>query len=31
MFAKEWGYYQYIVMPFRLKNAPVIFSKVVIA
>ena len=24
-FATEWGSYQYIVMPFELKNAPTIF------
>jgi hypothetical protein len=29
-FAIEWGSYQYIVMPFRLKNAPTIFSRVVV-
>jgi hypothetical protein len=29
-FATEWGSYQYIVMPFRLKNAPTIFSRVVV-
>jgi hypothetical protein len=29
-FATEWGSYQYIVMSFGLKNAPAIFSKVVI-
>jgi hypothetical protein len=29
-FATEWGCYQYIVMPFGLKNAPTIFSRVVI-
>jgi hypothetical protein len=27
----EWGSYQYIVIPFGLKNAPAIFSKVVVA
>jgi hypothetical protein len=27
-FAIEWGSYQYIVMPFGLKNAPTIFSRV---
>jgi hypothetical protein len=26
----EWGSYQYIVMPFRLKNAPTVFSRVVV-
>jgi hypothetical protein len=30
MFATEWGSYQYTVMSFALKNAPAIFSKVVI-
>jgi hypothetical protein len=30
-FVTEWGSYQYTVMLFRLKNAPVIFSRVVIA
>jgi hypothetical protein len=29
-FAIEWGSYQYIVMPFRLKNAPTIFYRVVV-
>ena len=29
-FAIEWGSYQYIVMPFGLKNTPTIFSRVVI-
>jgi hypothetical protein len=27
MFATEWGSYQYIVIPFGLKNAPTIFSE----
>jgi hypothetical protein len=27
----EWGIYQYIVIPFGLKNAPTIFSRVVVA
>jgi len=31
MLTLEWGSYQYIVMPFRMKNAPAIFSRVVIA
>jgi hypothetical protein len=30
-FATEWGFYQYTVMSFGLKNAPTIFSRVVIA
>jgi hypothetical protein len=30
-FVTEWGSYQYIVMPFGLKNAPEIFSRVVVA
>ena len=30
IFATEWGSYQYTVMPFGLKNAPSIFSRVVI-
>ena len=30
-FATEWGCFQYIVMPFGLKNAPMTFSRVVIA
>ena len=29
-FSTEWGSYQYTVMPFGLKNAPAIFSRVVI-
>jgi hypothetical protein len=29
-FSMEWGSYQYTVMPFGLKNAPTIFSRVVI-
>jgi hypothetical protein len=29
-FATEWGSYQYIVMPFGLKNSPTIFSRVVV-
>ena len=31
MFATEWGSSHYIVMPFGLKNAPAIFSRVVVA
>jgi hypothetical protein len=27
----EWGSYQYTVMPFVLKNAPTVFSRVVVA
>ena len=30
-FVIEWGCFQYTVMPFGLKNAPVIFSWVVVA
>ena len=30
-FATKWGSFQYTVMPFGLKNAPAIFSKVVVA
>jgi hypothetical protein len=29
-FVMEWGSYQYTIMPFGLKNAPTIFSRVVI-
>jgi hypothetical protein len=29
-FETEWGSYQYTMMPFRLKNAPTIFSRVVV-
>jgi hypothetical protein len=29
-FATEWGSYQYIVIPFRLKNDPTIVSRVVV-
>ena len=29
-FVTEWGCYQYTVMPFGLKNAPVIFSRIVV-
>jgi hypothetical protein len=29
-FATEWGSFQYTVMPFGLKNAPAIFSRVVV-
>jgi hypothetical protein len=30
-FVTEWGSYQYTVMLFGLKNAPVVFSRVVVA
>ena len=30
MFVIEWGCFQYIVMPFGLKNGSVIFSRVVV-
>jgi hypothetical protein len=30
-FVTEWGSYQYTVMPFGLKNAPMVFSRVVVA
>ena len=30
-FATKWGSFQYTVMPFGLKNAPTIFSRVVVA
>src|SRR5277367_6898734 len=30
-FATEWGSFQYTVMPFGAKNAPAIFSRVVVA
>jgi len=30
-FTTEWGSYAYNVMPFRLKNAPTVFSRIVIA
>jgi hypothetical protein len=30
-FATEWGSYQYKIMPIGMKNAPTIFSRVVIA
>ena len=30
-FVTEWGCYQYMVMPFGLKNAPAIFSRIVIS
>jgi hypothetical protein len=30
-FVTEWGCYQYTMMPFGLKNAPTIFSRVVVA
>ena len=31
MFVTEWGCFQYTVMPFAMKNAPTIFSRVVVA
>ena len=30
-FITEWGCYQYTVMPFGLKNAPAIFSRIVVS
>jgi hypothetical protein len=30
-FATEWGSFQYKIIPFGLKNAPAIFSRVVVA
>ena len=30
-FVSEWGCFQYTTMPFGLKNAPTIFSRVVVA
>ena len=30
-FAMEWGCFQYIMMPFGLKNAPMIFPRIVIS
>ena len=27
----EWGFYQYTIMPFGLKNVPAIFSRIVVA
>jgi hypothetical protein len=30
-FATKWGGYRYTVMPFGLKNAPIVFSRVVVA
>jgi len=29
-FTIEWGFFQYTIMPFGLKNAPVIFSRIVV-
>ena len=30
MFVTQWGCFQYMVMPFGLKNAPAIFSRIVV-
>jgi hypothetical protein len=30
-FSTEWGFFQYTIMPFGLKNAPSVFSRVVVA
>ena len=30
-FVTEWGCYQYTIMPFGLKNAPAIFSRIVVS
>ena len=30
-FVTKWGCFQYIVVPFGLKNAPTIFSRIVVA
>ena len=30
-FVTEWGCYKYTVMPFGLKNAPAIFSRIVVS
>jgi hypothetical protein len=30
-FIIEWGYFAYNVIPFGLKNAPIVFSRIVIA
>ena len=29
-FAAEWGCFQYTIMPFGLKNAPAIFSRIIV-
>ena len=30
-FVIEWGFYQYMVIPFGLKNVPAIFSRIVVS
>lgn len=30
-FAMEWGCFEYIIMPFELKNTPAIFSRILVA
>ena len=29
-FVTEWGFYQYTIIPFGLKNAPTIFSRIIV-